>query len=227
MGARVLFQNDWQTVLEDVLVQPFYEELRAFLKDEYRRYTVYPKMHDLYQALHLTAFAGTRVIILGQDPYHGPGQAHGLSFSVPDGVPFPPSLKNIFLELEQDLGIKEPLSGNLTGWAKQGVLLLNTILSVRAGEPGSHRGRGWEKLTDTIIARLGARHEPLVFMLWGRYAQSKRPLIDESRHLVIASAHPSPLSAHHGFFGSRPFSRANAFLVQHGLPPIDWEKTTL
>ncbi|MBE3594303.1 MAG: uracil-DNA glycosylase [Candidatus Carbobacillus altaicus] len=227
MGARVLFQNDWQTVLEDVLVQPFYEELRAFLKDEYRRYTVYPKMHDLYQALHLTAFAGTRVIILGQDPYHGPGQAHGLSFSVPDGVPFPPSLKNIFLELEQDLSIKEPLSGNLTGWAKQGVLLLNTILSVRAGEPGSHRGRGWEKLTDTIIARLGARHEPLVFMLWGRYAQSKRPLIDESRHLVIASAHPSPLSAHHGFFGSRPFSRANAFLVQHGLPPIDWEKTTL
>lgn len=226
MGARVLFQNDWQRVLEDVLAQPFYEALRTFLKDEYRRYTVYPKMHDLYRALHLTEFSKTRVIILGQDPYHGPGQAHGLSFSVPDGVPLPPSLKNIFIELSDDLGIDEPSSGNLTGWARQGVLLLNTILSVRAGQPGSHRGRGWETLTDTIIARLGARREPLVFILWGRYALSKRPLIDTSRHLVIASAHPSPLSAHRGFFGSRPFSRANAFLLQHGLSPIDWGKTS-
>ncbi len=216
------FSNDWAALLAEEFQKPYYLALREFLIQEYRTTTVYPKMHDLFNALHYTAYSETKVCILGQDPYHGPGQAHGLCFSVQPGVPAPPSLQNIFKELHDDLGCPIPDHGCLIPWAKQGVLLLNTVLSVRRGQPNSHRGKGWEQFTDRVIELLNAREKPLVFILWGRNAQEKKAMIDTSRHVVIESAHPSPYSAHQGFFGSRPFSRANEALCRWGLEPIDW-----
>lgn len=217
-----ILKNDWGEILKDEFEQPYYQELRRFLIQEYRTRVVYPDMHDIFNALHYTSYADTKVCILGQDPYHGPGQAHGLSFSVKPGVPPPPSLQNIFKELHDDIGCPIPDHGCLIPWARQGVLLLNTVLTVRAGEPMSHRGKGWERFTDRVIAELNKRERPIVFILWGRPAREKKAMIDTSRHFIIESAHPSPLSAHYGFFGSRPFSRANEFLRRAGMEPIDW-----
>lgn len=214
-------QNDWGEVLADEFEKPYYKELREFLKQAYRSERVFPPMEDIYNALRVTSYADTKVVILGQDPYHGPGQAHGLSFSVRPGVQPPPSLVNIFKEMEADIGCKRPDHGCLLGWAEQGVLLLNTTLTVAQGRPKSHAGHGWETLTDAIIQHLSERETPMVFILWGAHAQSKRKLIS-ARHHIIQSPHPSPLSASRGFFGSRPFSRANAYLIQDGLDPIDW-----
>lgn len=215
-------QNDWAEVLDEEFEKPYYKELREFLKHAYASERVYPPMEDIYNALRATPYASTKVVILGQDPYHGPGQAHGLSFSVRPGVQPPPSLLNIFKEMESDIGCVRPNHGCLLGWAEQGVLLLNTTLTVAQGRPKSHAGHGWETLTDAIIAKLSARQTPMVFILWGTHAQSKVTLIDTHRHHIIKSPHPSPLSASRGFFGSRPFSRANAYLIQDGLDPIDW-----
>ena len=215
-------QNDWAEVLDEEFQKPYYRELREFLKHAYASERVFPPMEDIYNALRVTPYAATKVVILGQDPYHGPGQAHGLSFSVRPGVKPPPSLVNIFKELQADLGCPPPNHGCLLGWAEQGVLLLNTTLTVAQGRPKSHAGHGWETLTDAIIAKLSARQTPMVFILWGAHAQSKVALIDTHRHHIIKSPHPSPLSASRGFFGSRPFSRANAYLIQDGLDPIDW-----
>ena len=215
-------QNDWAEVLDEEFEKPYYKELREFLKHAYASERVYPPMEDIYNALRVTPYASTKVVILGQDPYHGPGQAHGLSFSVRPGVQPPPSLLNIFKEMESDIGCARPNHGCLLGWAEQGVLLLNTTLTVAQGRPKSHAGHGWETLTDAIIAKLSARQTPMVFILWGAHAQSIVALIDTHRHHIIKSPHPSPLSASRGFFGSRPFSRANAYLIQDGLDPIDW-----
>lgn len=217
-------QNDWAEVLDEEFAKPYYKELREFLKQAYRSERVFPPMEDIYNALRVTSYADTKVVILGQDPYHGPGQAHGLSFSVRPGVQPPPSLVNIFKEMETDIGCQRPNHGCLLGWAEQGVLLLNTTLTVVQGRPKSHAGHGWETLTDAIIQRLSERQTPLVFVLWGAHAQSKVKIIDTTRHHIIKSPHPSPLSATRGFFGSRPFSRANAYLIQDGLEPIDWCK---
>lgn len=215
-------QNDWAEVLDEEFEKPYYKELREFLKHAYASERVYPPMEDIYNALRVTPYASTKVVILGQDPYHGPGQAHGLSFSVRPGVQPPPSLLNIFKEMESDIGCARPNHGCLLGWAEKGVLLLNTTLTVAQGRPKSHAGHGWETLTDAIIAKLSVRQTPMVFILWGAHAQSKVALIDTHRHHIIKSPHPSPLSASRGFFGSRPFSRANAYLIQDGLDPIDW-----
>lgn len=225
MGQFVMtaiLKNDWADVLNSEFEQPYYQELRAFLIGEYRHGTVYPDMYDIFNALHYTPLGATKVCILGQDPYHGPGQAHGLSFSVKRGVNPPPSLQNIFKELQDDLGCPIPDHGCLEHWAKQGVLLLNTVLTVRRGQANSHSGKGWERFTDRVIAALNERRKPVVFILWGRNAQAKKQMIDTSRHCVIESPHPSPYSAYQGFFGSRPFSRANAFLQQVGIEPVDW-----
>jgi len=218
-----ILKNDWAELIGDEFEKPYYQELRRFLKEEYRSGTVYPDMYDIYAALHLTPYREVKAVILGQDPYHGEGQAHGLSFSVKPGVPAPPSLQNIFKELQDDLGCRIPNHGHLIHWAKQGVLLLNTVLTVRANRPNSHRGKGWEIFTDRVISVLNEREAPVVFILWGRHAQEKKALITNKRHFVIESAHPSPYSANKGFFGSRPFSRANAFLRSIGVPEIDWQ----
>lgn len=218
-----ILKNDWAEQLSDQFELPYYLELRQFLIREYQSGTVFPDMFDLFNALHYTSFSNTKVCILGQDPYHGPGQAHGLSFSVKPGVKAPPSLQNIFKELHGDLGCPIPSHGCLEHWARQGVLLLNTVLTVRRGQANSHKGKGWEQFTDRVIEVLNARSQPAVFILWGRNAQAKRSMIDANRHCVIESPHPSPFSAHQGFFGSRPFSRANGFLIQAGMEPIDWE----
>lgn len=219
----VQLQNDWAPLLEPEFAQPYYSELRSFLAAEYRSRPVYPDMHDIYSALHLTGYDRTKVVILGQDPYHGPGQAHGLSFSVKPGVPAPPSLQNIFKELKDDLGCYIPNNGHLVKWAEQGVLLLNTVLTVQAHNANSHRGKGWESFTDRVIALLNEREKPVVFILWGSPAQQKMQHIDTKRHFIIRSVHPSPLSAYRGFFGSRPFSKANEFLRERGLGEIDWQ----
>lgn len=217
-----ILKNDWAELLNDQFELPYYKELRRFLIQEYRQHTVYPDMYDIFNALHYTPYSEVKVCILGQDPYHGPGQAHGLSFSVKPGVKAPPSLQNIFKELHADLGCAIPDHGCLEHWARQGVLLLNTVLTVRRGQANSHRGKGWELFTDRVIEVLNQRSRPVVFILWGRNAQAKRPMIDTDRHCIIESAHPSPYSAHSGFFGSHPFSRANSFLVANGMEPIDW-----
>lgn len=217
-----ILKNDWAERIGDEFAQPYYKELRRFLIHEYRHHTVYPDMYDIFNALHYTPYGETKVCILGQDPYHGPGQAHGLSFSVQPGVPPPPSLRNIFKELHDDLGCPISNHGCLEHWARQGVLLLNTVLTVRAGAANSHKGRGWEKFTDRVIAELNRREQPVVFILWGRHARAKASMIDTSRHPIITSAHPSPLAAHHGFFGSRPFSRTNRYLIEAGMEPVDW-----
>ncbi|MGD7042901.1 uracil-DNA glycosylase [Jeotgalibacillus proteolyticus] len=220
--AKTILKNDWQPLLEKEFAKPYYLELREFLKEEYSYETVYPPMDQIYQALQNTPFSNVKVVILGQDPYHGPGQAHGLSFSVQPGVKIPPSLRNIYKELQQDLGISIPRNGNLEKWTKEGVLLLNTVLTVRQGEANSHRKKGWETLTNEIISLIGSREEPAVFILWGKPAESKRSLINEEIHCVLTAPHPSPLSASRGFFGSSPFSKANAFLREKGIAEVDW-----
>ncbi|WP_088834328.1 uracil-DNA glycosylase [Paenibacillus tyrfis] len=222
-----ILQNDWAPLLEDQFQAPYYNRLRTFLKQEYATRTVYPDMHDIFNALHYTSYADTKVVILGQDPYHGPGQAHGLSFSVKPGIPAPPSLQNIFKELHSDLGCSIPDNGCLVPWAEQGVLLLNTVLTVRQGEAHSHKGQGWETFTDRVISLLNEREKPIVFVLWGSPAQQKMQLITERRHFIVRSVHPSPLSAHRGFFGSRPFSQVNDFLRSIGSAEIDWQLPNL
>ena len=209
---KQILKNDWAPLLNDEFSKPYYLSLREFLKNEYRTQTIYPSMYDIFNALHYTPFHEVKVVILGQDPYHGPNQAHGLSFSVQKGVPQPPSLVNIFQELKNDLGIDPPNHGCLIDWTKQGVLLLNTVLTVRAGQAHSHRGKGWENFTDRIIEILNEKEHPIVYILWGSAAQSKQKLIDTSKHFIIKSPHPSPLSAYRGFFGSKPFSKANEIL---------------
>lgn len=214
--------NSWDLLLKDEFKKEYYLNLRAFLKKEYAERTVYPDMYDIFNALKFTAYEDVKVVILGQDPYHGPGQAHGLCFSVKKGVEPPPSLKNIFREIENELHIPSPPHGELTAWAKQGVLLLNTVLTVRAGAPNSHKGMGWEILTDSIISLLNERQEPIVFLLWGANARSKKALITQPHHLVLESVHPSPLSAYHGFFGCGHFKMCNSFLKENNLEIIDW-----
>lgn len=222
MSKRIL-KNDWEPLLRDEFQKPYYLQLRNFLKQEYATKVIYPHMNDIFNALHYTPFHDVKVVILGQDPYHGPGQAHGLSFSVQPNVPPPPSLVNIFRELASDLGCQFPPHGHLVDWAKQGVLLLNTVLTVREGQAFSHRNKGWEQFTDRVIETLNLKETPVVYILWGRAAQSKVSLIDTNKHFIVKSPHPSPLSAHRGFFGSKPFSKTNAILKQVGLTPINWE----
>ena len=219
----VQFDNDWQDLLQPEFQKEYYQRLRAFLKQEYSTRTIYPDMHDIFNAMHFTPYNGVKVVILGQDPYHGPGQAHGLSFSVKPGISVPPSLQNIFQELANDLGLRIPNTGYLKKWTDQGVLLLNAVLTVRAGIANSHRGMGWEYFTDHIIGLLNEREQPVVFMLWGRNAREKKALITNSQHLILEAAHPSPFSVYNGFFGCRHFSKANAFLQQYGVDPIDWQ----
>ena len=220
---RKIFKNDWAELLDDELKEPYYQELRKFLIDEYSTKKIFPNMYDIFNALHFTSYADTKVVILGQDPYHEPGQAHGLSFSVLPNVPPPPSLINVFKELRDDLGCFIPNNGYLKSWADQGVLLLNAVLTVRAHAANSHRGHGWEIFTDRIIRLLNEHERPLAFILWGNPARRKKNMITNPRHLIIESAHPSPLSASGGFFGSRPFSRVNKFLESIGETPIDWQ----
>jgi uracil-DNA glycosylase len=218
-----ILKNDWADYLEQEFSKDYYLRLRKFLVEEYRTRTIYPNMYDIFNALHYTPYSKVKVVILGQDPYHGPGQAHGLCFSVKPGVPAPPSLVNIFKELHDDLEVPIPHHGCLVKWAEQGVLLLNTVLTVREGQANSHRGIGWETFTDRVIETLNNKEHPVVFLLWGSHAQSKAALITNPRHHLVKSPHPSPLSAHRGFFGSRPFSRANRFLREAGLGEIDWQ----
>lgn len=217
-----MFGNDWDEVLKEETDKPYFDELRHALAREYKQYTVYPPKDKLFTALKLTPYSSTRVVILGQDPYHGAGQAQGLSFSVEPGVRIPPSLRNIYIELHNDLDVPVPNHGSLLHWAEEGVLMLNAVLTVREGQPNSHKGLGWETFTDAIMEKLNERTEPCVFILWGSHAQLKGAAIDRSRHLVIQSPHPSPFSAHRGFLGSRPFSQANQYLESHGLTGIDW-----
>lgn len=212
----------WQLALADQFAAPYFSDLKAFLLAERGQHAVYPKGRDIFRAFDLTPFEQVRAVILGQDPYHGPGQAHGLCFSVPEGVPFPPSLANIFAEITRDLGLPAPVRGDLTPWARQGVLLLNATLTVRAHEAGSHQGKGWERFTDAAIAQLSAKREGLIFLLWGRFAQQKEALIDNSRHYVLKAPHPSPLSAHRGFIGCGHFGQTNELLAAQGQAPIDW-----
>ena len=212
--------NAWDDLLKDEFEKEYYKKIRAFLKEEYANpaFPVYPDMHDIFNALKITDYHKVKAVIIGQDPYHGPSQAHGLSFSVREGIAPPPSLVNIFKELNSDLGLPIPKSGDLTKWAKNGVLLLNTVLTVRGGAAASHRGIGWEIFTDRIIELLNMRTEPIVFLLWGGFAKSKAALITNKQHHILTAAHPSPLSAYNGFFGCRHFSKANALLAE----PIDW-----
>jgi uracil-DNA glycosylase len=217
--------NDWDEILAEEFQKEYYQRLREFLVSEYRGHVVYPGMHDIFNALKSTPYYKVKAVILGQDPYHEPGQAHGMAFSVKPGVAQPPSLVNIFKELEADLGITPPPKdfGYLQKWAENGVLLLNTVLTVREHQANSHRGKGWEQLTDQIISALNERKEPVVFLLWGKNAKDKAPLITAPQHLILTGAHPSPLSAHKGFFGGRYFTKVNAFLTGTGQGPIDWQ----
>lgn len=214
--------NDWDEILKEEWQKPYYLKLREFLKKEYASGPVYPPMHDIFNALKHTSFEDTKVVILGQDPYHGPGQAHGLCFSVRQGVPSPPSLKNIFKELQTDVGKPIPDHGELTAWANQGVLLLNNVLTVREGQPTSHKNMGWEIFTNTVIEKLNTKTTPVVFILWGAHAQKKGEIIVNPIHYKLTAVHPSPLSASRGFFGCRHFSKTNELLTKNGSPPIDW-----
>lgn len=218
-----ILKNDWHDLLDDEFKKDYYLKLRGFLAHEYRTRTIYPDMYDIFNALHYTGYRDVKAVILGQDPYHGPNQAHGLSFSVKPGVPIPPSLMNIYKELKDDLGCYIPNNGYLKKWADQGVMLLNTVLTVRAGQANSHRNMGWEQFTDRVIQLLNDREDPVVFILWGSNAQSKLSLITQPKHHIIKSSHPSPFSVHRGFFGNRPFSRTNDFLAAIGKDPIDWQ----
>ncbi|WFD11400.1 uracil-DNA glycosylase [Tepidibacter hydrothermalis] len=218
-----ILKNDWQDLLKNEFEKDYYLKLRSFLVDEYRTKTIYPDMYDIFNALHYTEYKNVKIVILGQDPYHGPNQAHGLSFSVNPNVPIPPSLRNIYKELNSDLGCYIPNNGYLKKWADQGIMLLNTVLTVRAGQANSHKNIGWEHFTDKIISLLNDREDPIVFILWGKNAQSKLKIIKNPKHFIIKSVHPSPLSAHRGFLGSKPFSEANAFLTSIEKEPIDWQ----
>jgi uracil-DNA glycosylase len=221
-NGLVMTTTDWNPLLRGEFDKPYWAELQAFVATERREHTVYPPHDDVFTALRLTPHAETKVVIIGQDPYHGPQQAHGLAFSVRHGVRIPPSLRNIHKELHADLGLPVPAHGNLERWARQGVLLLNTSLTVRAGQAGSHSGKGWETFTDQVIDVVNDTADPVVFVLWGNHARRKAARIDTRRHRIIESAHPSPLSARNGFFESRPFSRANALLAELGRDPVDW-----
>lgn len=220
MNVRI--EHSWQQRLQPEFDKPYFENLTAFVRNEYATKTVYPPGSQIFAAFDACPFDRVKVVILGQDPYHEPNQAHGLCFSVNDHIPFPPSLQNIFKEIESDLGIPVPASGNLTRWARQGVLLLNATLTVEAHRAASHQGKGWETFTDAVIHKLAEEREHLVFILWGAYAQRKGEFIDRNRHLVLKSPHPSPLSAHRGFFGNHHFSQANRYLEAHGIEPIQW-----
>ena len=215
-------EGDWAEALKDEFHKDYYRRLYSFVKEEYASYTVYPPSDKLFTALHVTPLKEVRAVILGQDPYHEPGQAMGMSFSVPDGVDIPPSLRNIYKEIHEDVGEKIPDSGDLTRWAKQGVLLLNAVLTVRAHQANSHKGKGWEQFTDAVIRAVDREDRPVVFMLWGRNARDKKDLIVNKKHLVLDAAHPSPLSAHNGFFGCKHFSKCNRFLEENGVTPVSW-----
>lgn len=216
--------NSWKKILFDEFQKPYFSELKEFLVQEKQKYTIYPKGSHIFAAFDNTPFDKVKVVILGQDPYHGASQAHGLAFSVNEGIPHPPSLQNIFKELRDDIGCDIPVSGNLSSWAKEGVFLLNTVLSVRASEANSHKNRGWEIFTDSVIRLLSSKKQNLVFILWGSPAGAKSSLIDDSRHLILKSPHPSPLSSYRGFFGSKPFSKTNTYLISHNIEPINWCK---
>lgn len=215
--------NDWDSILKEEFEKDYYLKLREFLKNEYRNYRVYPDMYDIFNALRYTSFSDAKVVILGQDPYHGAGQAHGLCFSVKKGVEPPPSLKNIYKELNSELGLNIPSHGELTKWARQGVLLLNTVLTVREASPNSHKNCGWEIFTDAVIRHLNSREKPIVFLLWGANARAKTALITNPNHKIFTCAHPSPLSAYNGFFGCEHFIKTNEFLKSIGETPIDWQ----
>jgi uracil-DNA glycosylase len=219
LTQMIRVNNDWDSILYEESRKKYFQELASFIDAEYARGKVYPPEEKIFNAFRLTPFNSLKIVILGQDPYHECGQAEGLAFSVPYGCPLPPSLNNIFKELKSDLGIEPPLSGSLRQWAERGVLLLNTALTVKEGEANSHKDKGWETFTDNIIKKISSKTAPVVFILWGGNARSKKPLINEKVHHIIESAHPSPLSAYNGFFGSRPFSRANIFLKQNA---VDW-----
>ena len=219
---NVQIEEAWKAVLQPEFDKDYFAALTDFVRQEYRTTTVYPPGHLIFNAFNLCPFNKVKVVIIGQDPYHGPGQAHGLCFSVNDGVQLPPSLQNIFKEIKDDLGMPIPTTGNLTRWAEQGVLLLNATLTVRARQAGSHQRKGWEEFTDAAIRALAEQREHLVFILWGAYAQKKGAFIDCTKHLVLTSVHPSPLSAYHGFFGNHHFSQANAYLEAHGEQPVQW-----
>ena len=214
--------NDWDIILKDEWEKPYYKELRAFLKSEYSTRRIYPNMNDIFNALRFTSFENTKVVIIGQDPYHGEGQANGLCFSVNDGIAFPPSLQNIFKEIQSDLGTPIPSSGNLDRWAEQGVLLLNSVLTVREHQAASHAGKGWEQFTDAVVRIIGEQKQGIVYMLWGSYAQKKGQMANPSQNLILKSVHPSPLSVYRGFFGCKHFSQANEYLRNIGKEPIVW-----
>lgn len=218
-----ILKNDWKELLQEEFTKDYYLSLRNFLITEYKTNTIYPDKYDIFNALHFTAYKDIKVVILGQDPYHGPGQAHGLSFSVNPGVRIPPSLLNIYKELNSDLGCFIPNNGYLKKWADQGVLLLNTSLTVRSGQANSHKNKGWEIFTDKIISLVNAKEDPVVFLLWGNNAIKKKELITNKKHLILTSVHPSPLSASRGFLGSKPFSKINEFLISIKKEPIDWQ----
>lgn len=220
--VKPVIEESWGAMLAETFQQEFFAKLKLFLLEEKRNHVVYPPGSLIFNAFNLTPFDKVKVVLLGQDPYHNEGQAHGLCFSVRDGIPKPKSLLNICKELQSDLGLPVPNSGNLTAWAKQGVLLLNATLTVRAHQAGSHQHQGWEEFTDTVIRKISENREHVVFLLWGNYAQAKASLIDESKHLILKAAHPSPLSASRGFFGCRHFSKTNEWLQMHGMEPIDW-----
>ena len=221
-NVNPVIEEGWKQVLWEEFQSPYFSELKQFLVKERQQYTVYPPGPQIFNAFNHTPFDRVKAVILGQDPYHGRGQAHGLCFSVPPGIPQPPSLVNIFKELHDDLGIPIPVHGSLVNWSGQGVMLLNATLTVRAGQAGAHQNRGWETFTDAVIRKISEQKNGVVFLLWGRYAQAKENLVDGLRHMVLKAAHPSPFSAHNGFFGCRHFSRTNEFLVQQGMEPIDW-----
>ncbi len=219
-----MISNDWLPALQEEFHKDYYKKLFTFVKDEYSKHVVYPPSEDIFNALHLTPLKDVKVLILGQDPYHEPGQAHGLSFSVlPEKADTPPSLVNIYKELSDDLGLYIPNNGYLKKWADQGVLLLNTVLTVRAHQANSHKGKGWEQFTDAIIRAVNEQDRPVVYMLWGKPAQNKKVMLNNPKHLILEAPHPSPLSAYRGFFGCKHFSKCNEFLVQNGLEPIDWQ----
>lgn len=218
-----MIENDWLAQLGEEFKKPYYKELYAFVKSEYSTAQVFPPADDIFNAFHLTPLSEVKVVILGQDPYHNVGQAHGLCFSVKPEVDIPPSLVNIYKELHDDMGCYIPDNGYLVKWARQGVLMLNTVLTVRAHMANSHRGKGWEEFTDAAIRALNRQDRPIVFILWGRPAQTKKKMLNNPKHLILEAPHPSPLSAYNGFFGSRPFSKTNRFLLENGLKPIDWQ----
>lgn len=219
---NVKIESSWKEQLQEEFNKPYFQNLVSFVKKEYKSQTIYPPGSLIFNAFNLCSFKDTKVVIIGQDPYHGPNQAHGLCFSVNDGVPFPPSLNNIFKEIQNDIGSTIPTTGNLTRWAEQGILLLNATLTVRAGQAGSHQNQGWEQFTDAVIRLLAEKKEDLVFMLWGAYAQKKGSFIDRNKHLVLESVHPSPLAAHRGFWNNHHFSQTNQYLKQQGKAPINW-----